>query len=59
MAIEIGGRWLGSFWGKEVVDVPGGSSSASRFRSHVALGSFIALSYEGWSLLRPVMEVVA
>ena len=57
MAIGIGGR-LGSFWGKEVAGAPGGSISASRFRSHVALGSFIALPYEDWSLLRPVVEVV-
>ena len=34
MAIGIGGR-LGSFWDKEVTDAPGGSISASRFRSHV------------------------
>ena len=37
MAIGIGGRLLGSCdWGKEVAGAPGGSSSASRFRSHVA-----------------------
>jgi hypothetical protein len=37
MAIGIGCRWLGSCdWGKEVAGVPGGSISASKFRSHVA-----------------------
>ena len=56
MTIGIGGR-LGSFWGKEVAGALDGSISASRFRSYVALGSFIALSYEGWSSLRPVVEV--
>src|SRR5258708_35691508 len=36
MAIGIGSRLLGSCdWGKEVAGAPGGSSSASRFRSHV------------------------
>jgi hypothetical protein len=53
MTIGIGGR-LDSFWGKEIAGAPDGSISASRFRSHVVLGSFIALSYEGWSL-RPVV----
>jgi len=53
MAIEIEGR-LGLFWGKEVAGASDRSISASRFRSHVILGSFIALSYEDW-LLRPVV----
>ena len=35
MAIGIGGRLGSCDWGKEVAGAPGGSSSASRFRSHV------------------------
>jgi hypothetical protein len=36
MAIGIGGRLGSCNWGKEVAGAPGGSISASRFRSHVA-----------------------
>jgi hypothetical protein len=46
MAIGIGDR-LGLFWGKEMTGAPDGLISANRFRNHIALGSFIALSYEG------------
>jgi hypothetical protein len=43
MAIEIGGK-LGSFWGKEVAGASGGSISASRFRSYVALGLVVVMA---------------
>jgi hypothetical protein len=45
MAIKIGGK-LGLFWDKEMAGTLDRLISASKFRSYITLGSFIALSYK-------------